>query len=103
MNPLYQVLASLTVPVVIIGLVIVAHRYLDIHPARFVELLFREFNQLLNRQWTTGSMNAAGLLAMFLFGFAMFAAAEVGHLVFGLAAILGAEKAHEFVEFVSLL
>ena len=53
--------------VLLVGLILVlwlADRLLGVSPTRFLQALVKEFKDLASQPWTTGSVNAAGLIAV---------------------------------------
>lgn len=98
-----SLLVVLTAISVIALIFILAHHFLGAHPVKIFETLMREFAQLLNREWTTGAVNAAGLIVVFVFGFLIFLANEVHALLSMLISVLGQGKAHEYSDSVSAI
>jgi hypothetical protein len=78
-----------------------AHRIMGVHPDDFFTRIMEEFRQLANRKWTSGSLNAAGLLFTFAFGFVLLIANDLGALFAQLVSFLGTTKAQEYAETVS--
>jgi hypothetical protein len=82
---------------------IVADRSFGLSPASLLKVLVGEFRQLAQLNWTVGSINALGLLAVLLFGIFLYVAESVGSLQALLIDILGYQKSQEYTRSVSAL
>jgi hypothetical protein len=85
----------------VLVLMYIADRLLGISPHAFLQALAREFQQLARLQWTTGAVNAAGLVTVFLFGIILVASNDSSDLRAWISGVMDHAKAQEYAASVS--
>ena len=97
---MYRYVDLITFAVIFVGIVI-AHKAFNIHTHELIGATIREFKQLFAGKFTTGSVNAIGLIFLLAFGFFIFAEHLIGQLISLAVWLLGDRKGPEYVEAVS--